>query len=236
MLNEESVTFMRDWFHLRGRLVYDESLEPTSAVLLCSPHPHLGGDMENNVIAHVARSLSESGSVVLTFDYAGVGNSEGPWKDEMEQFEFWESVMDSEDYRIVIPDAEAAFDHLLKSFPSKPKTVLVGGYSFGAIVALRLAYMRNVDGMFGISPPVGDYDLAFAESIDCPKYFISSDHDMACEAKEIKALCERVNAAERLSIIEGGDHFFVGSESNLCSTLLNHLKPHLGFSGDHMKV
>jgi alpha/beta superfamily hydrolase len=227
---------MRDWFHLRGRLLYDESLKPGSAVLLCSPHPHLGGDMENNVIVHIARALSERGSVVMTFDYAGVGNSEGPWKNEIEQFEFWESVMDSEDYKVVIPDAEAALNHLLKSLPSKPETVLVGGYSFGAIVALRLAHMRKVSGMFGISPPVGDYDLAFAESIDCPKYFISSDHDMACEAEEIRAFCERASAAERLSIIEGGDHFFVGHEYSLCSTLLQHLKPHLGFSGDQMKV
>jgi len=236
MLYEESVTFMRDWFHLRGRLYYDESLDPTSAVLLCSPHPHLGGDMENNVIVHIARALSERGSVVMTFDYAGVGNSEGPWKNEIEQFEFWESVMDSEDYTVVIPDAEAAFDHLLKSLPSKPETVLVGGYSFGAIVALRIACSRKVDGVFGISPPVGDYDLAFAESIDCPKYFISSDHDMACETEEIRAFCERVNAAERLSIIEGGDHFFVGYESHLCSTLLKHLRPHLGFGGNHVKI
>ena len=236
MLHEENVTFMRDWFHLRGRLLYDESTEPRSAVLLCSPHPHLGGDMENNVIAHVARALGKRGSVVLTFDYAGVGASEGPWKNEMEQFEFWESVMDSEDYRVVIPDAEAALDHLLKSLPSKPDTVLVGGYSFGAIVALRLAYTREVDGMFGISPPVGEYDLGFAESIECPKHFISSHHDMACDAEEIRAFCERVSASEEPSIIHGGDHFFVGHESRLCETLMNHLEPHLGSGGDRAKA
>jgi len=235
MLHEESVTFMRDWFHLRGRLYYDEGLDdPASAVVLCSPHPHLGGDMENNVIVHVARALSERGSVVLTYDYAGVANSEGPWKNEMEQFEFWESVMDSEDYRIVIPDAEAAFDHLLKSLPSKPGAILVGGYSFGAIVALRLAYTQKVDGVFGISPPVGEYDLTFAESIDCPKHFISSEQDMACDPEEVRAFCKRVNAADKLSIIQGGDHFFVGHESNLCSTLLNQLKPQFGYSGDQL--
>jgi alpha/beta superfamily hydrolase len=227
MLYEESVTFMRDWFHLRGRFYYDDSLDPTRAVLLCSPHPHLGGDMENNVIVHIAAALGGCGSVVMTFDYAGVGNSEGPWRDEMEQFEFWESIMDSEDYRFVVPDAEAAFDHLLKSIASKPETVLVGGYSFGAVTALRLASSRKVDAVFAISPPVGEYDLRFVESIDCPKYFISSESDMACGADEIKTFCEKMNANEGLSIIPGGDHFFVGHESRLCSTLLNHLKPHL---------
>jgi alpha/beta superfamily hydrolase len=219
---------MRDWFHLRGRLLYDESLDPKGAVLLCSPHPHLGGNMENNVIAHVARVLGDCGFVVLTFDYAGVGNSEGPWKNEIEQFEFWESVMDSEDYKVVIPDAEAAYDYLLKSLPSQPETILVGGYSFGAIVALRIAYTRKVNGLFGISPPIGEYDLTFVESLECPKYFIASDNDMACGAQEIRAFCSRVNAAENLSMIQGGDHFFVGHESNLCATLLNQLSPHLG--------
>lgn len=232
MLHEESVTFMRDWFHLRGRLYYEESLDPSSAVLLCSPHPHLGGDMENNVIIHVAHALSGRGSVVMTFDYSGVGTSEGPWKNEMEQFEFWESVMDSEDYRVVLPDAEAALDHLLKCLPSPPETVLVGGYSFGAIVALRLAYSRSVSGVFGVSPPIGEYDLGFAESIDCPQYIVLSDTDMACSTEEIKAFCERVNAPRGLSIIPGGDHFYVGHEAYLCSTLLNYLEPHLGSSGN----
>lgn len=236
MLHEESLTFMKDWFYLHGRLLYDESLEPEKGVLLCSPHPHLGGNMENNVITHVAHALAEWGSVVMTFDYAGVGNSEGPWKSEMEQFEFWESVMDSEDYKIVIPDAEAAFDQLLKSLPSKPNTVLVGGYSFGAIVALRLAYTRKVNGVFGISPPVGEYDLTFVESLDCPKYFIASDHDMACDTEEIREFCERVNAAEKLSMIPGGDHFFVGHESTLCATLLNLLKPHLYHGNGQVKA
>jgi alpha/beta superfamily hydrolase len=228
MLHEESVTFMRDWFHLRGRLYYDEGVDPSCAVLLCSPHPHFGGDMENNVISHVARALSERGSAVMIFDYSGVGNSEGPWKNEMEQFEFWESATNSEDYRVVVPDAEAALDHLLKCLPSRPETILVGGYSFGAVVALRLAYSRKVSGVFGISPPVGEYDLEFAKSIDCPKYFILSDDDMACSTEEMMEFCERVNAGKGLSIMPGENHFYVGNESRLCSTLMNHLEPHLG--------
>lgn len=228
MLYEECVTFMREWFHLRGKLYYDDAFEPSAAVLLCSPHPHLGGDMENNVIVHVARALAGSGCLVLAFDYAGVGSSEGPWKNEMERFEFWESVMDSEDYKAVIPDAEAAFGHLVECLPDRRKPVLVGGYSFGAIVALRLACTRRVAGVFGVSPPIAEYDLSFVESVDCPKYFISSEEDMACDPGEIRAFCDRVNRKAELSIIPGGGHFFLGTESFLCSTILHFLKPHLG--------
>ncbi len=219
MIYEEYVTFKKEWFHLRGKLYYDESLGSVPAVVLCSPHPHLGGDVENNVIVHVARSLSKCGAVVMTFDYAGVGNSEGPWKNELEKFEFWESIMGSEDYKTVIPDAKAAFEHLLKCFPNPPKTLLVGGYSFGAIVALRLASTRKTDGVFCISPPVSEYEMSFVKSLDCPKYFIFSDEDIACTVDEAKEFFNPLSANARLSIIPGAGHFYVGMESVLCATL-----------------
>lgn len=225
MIFEESVTFKKEWFNLRGKLFYGEGSNPSTAVLLCSPHPHLGGDMENNVIVSVARSMSERGAVVMTFDYAGIGNSEGPWRNELERFEYWESVMDSEDYKTVIPDAQAAFEYLLKCLPNTPETILVGGYSFGAIVALRLASLNKVNGVFCISPPVAEYDLGFVKSIECRKVFVSSDEDLACAIDEIKRFCDYANAADRFSVVNGAGHFYVGMEQNLCAVLLGHLKP-----------
>ena len=228
MLYEENVTFKREWLHLRGKLYYDADLRLSTAVLLCSPHPHMGGDMENNVIVHVARALARRGCAVMTFDYAGAGDSEGLWKNEIERFEFWESVAGSEDYKVVIPDAESAFAHLMDCLPFNPETVLVGGYSFGAIVALRIAARREVGGVFCISAPVGEYDMSFVESIGCPKYFILSDEDMACDVETIEAFCAQTGASKNLSVIQGGGHFFIGTELLLCSTLLRSLEPHTG--------
>jgi alpha/beta superfamily hydrolase len=47
---EEHVHFNSDGLKLEGVLSYDENVLNPLIALLCPPHPHLGGDMENNVI------------------------------------------------------------------------------------------------------------------------------------------------------------------------------------------
>ncbi len=49
MIFEEHVIFNSDGLKLEGILSYDENTLSPPLVLLCPPHPHLGGDMENNV-------------------------------------------------------------------------------------------------------------------------------------------------------------------------------------------
>ncbi len=49
MIIEEHVNSNSDGLKLEGILSYDENTFSPSLVLLCTPHPHLGGDMENNV-------------------------------------------------------------------------------------------------------------------------------------------------------------------------------------------
>ena len=57
---EEHVTIESKSLRLRGILTYPAASEPQQAVLLCSPHPHFAGDINNNVI----RSLGQ-GRVAL---------------------------------------------------------------------------------------------------------------------------------------------------------------------------
>lgn len=47
------------------------------AALVCHPHPLYGGTMHNKVVYRLARGLRRSGSVVLRFNFRGVGRSEG---------------------------------------------------------------------------------------------------------------------------------------------------------------
>ena len=48
---EEQVQFTSGPNTLEGVLAYPDDGEPEVAVLLLSPHPHMGGRMDNNVIA-----------------------------------------------------------------------------------------------------------------------------------------------------------------------------------------
>jgi len=73
---EEHVNFNSDGLKLEGVLSYDENAVNPPSMLLCPPHPHLGGDMENNVITALCKVLAEKGFVTLRFNYRGVGHSE----------------------------------------------------------------------------------------------------------------------------------------------------------------
>ena len=56
---EERITFANeDGLELVGVLAYPERAKPNHTVLLCSPHPHFAGNMDNNVICAMARGLA----------------------------------------------------------------------------------------------------------------------------------------------------------------------------------
>ncbi|NNL67031.1 MAG: hypothetical protein HKP30_12360, partial [Myxococcales bacterium] len=60
---------------LDAELAYPAEGEPETTVLLLSPHPHLGGRMDNNLVRHLFVRAAEDGCAVLRFDYRGVGES-----------------------------------------------------------------------------------------------------------------------------------------------------------------
>ena len=85
---EERVTFASGSLRLAGVLAYPQEAAPERAVLVCSPHPHFAGDMNNNVVSAVARHLAGQ-AVVLRFDYRGVGESEIVLGPEESAFDYW---------------------------------------------------------------------------------------------------------------------------------------------------
>ena len=58
MFIEEQITIPSDGVRLAGVLGYPEDGVPAYSVLLCPPHPNFAGDMDNNVIAALAREFS----------------------------------------------------------------------------------------------------------------------------------------------------------------------------------
>ena len=62
---------------LEGRLHLPEDGRPIAGVVVCHPHPLMGGDMDNNVVMGVCRELVGCGMAVLRFNFRGVGASAG---------------------------------------------------------------------------------------------------------------------------------------------------------------
>jgi alpha/beta superfamily hydrolase len=94
--------------------------DPVGSALLCHAHPLHGGSMHFKLLFRVAKVLQSRGYAVLRFHFRGVGRSGG-------SFDHGRGEAD---------DARAALDFLSRSYPGKP--MVLGGFSFGAAVALRV--------------------------------------------------------------------------------------------------
>lgn len=92
-----------------------------AGVVMCHPHPYLGGAKTNPLLANLARRLASLGAVCLRFDCRGVGESAGA--------RTW--MRDGE-----VADVLAAADFIGRRPDVRPGRVFVLGYSFGAALAL----------------------------------------------------------------------------------------------------
>ena len=76
-MESRSVSFFSEGIRLAGDLFLPDGLEPgarRAGILLC--HGYTG--VRTLYLPDIARVLAESGYVVMTFDYKGWGDSEGP--------------------------------------------------------------------------------------------------------------------------------------------------------------
>src|SRR5574337_1346673 len=133
---EELVLFYADGLKLEGILTYNENSPPSPAILLCAPHPNLGGDMDNNIIMSLVRLSTDMGFASLRFNYRGVGNSESHEKDIAQRFQYWDASLNGGDYADAVTDTHAALNFLVSQ--GDTNEIFIAGYSFGAIVGMRV--------------------------------------------------------------------------------------------------
>ena len=158
---EEYVTFSSGPLRLRGVLAYPEEAAPERAVLLCSPHPHFAGDMNNNVICAVARRLAAQ-AVVLRFDYRGVGESEISLDPGASVFDYWTGIEETRDYREPVQDVASAAVALREATQFYDVEFCIAGYSFGAATGMLFAHnATDVHKMVAIAPPLGKVSFEF---------------------------------------------------------------------------
>jgi alpha/beta superfamily hydrolase len=111
--------------------------------LVAHPNPVEGGTLDNKVVHTLAKSFFALGYAAVRFNFRGVGKSEG-------SFDRGEGETD---------DALAALAHARSRFGAD-KCVAVGGFSFGAFVAARVAQRIRVERMVLVGPAVGRFEVA----------------------------------------------------------------------------
>ena len=192
-----------DLFSSAGRLeaLYRELQDPVAVAVICHPHPLGGGTLHNKVVFRAARGLENANVATLRFNFRGAGTSAGVHDEgEGEQ-----------------QDVVAAIDWVVKHHPGKK--LLVGGFSFGAWVATRVACERtDVDAMFLIGTPINKYDFGYLKHCERPMLFVHGTQDEHGDVAKLEKLVPHVRNAESV-LITGADHFFTKQLEGLEETM-----------------
>jgi alpha/beta superfamily hydrolase len=180
--------------HGRLEAIYRPSRDDAEHVaLVLHPHPLYGGTMHNPVVFHCARALHDAGFETLRINFRGVGDSSGKY----------------DHGRGELDDARRALDFLLEHQPAA-RDVLVAGFSFGSMIALRLGCGdARVHRMIGIAVPAGHDDLGFLAGCSKPKLFVHGDRDDVAPLPALRDLLARLAVpACELHVVPGTGHFF----------------------------
>ena len=176
---------------LEALLEEPEEAAPIEAALVCHPHPQHGGTMHNKVVYRLARGLRATGCVVLRFNYRGVNLSEGEYAHGHGEAD----------------DARAALSELRRRYPALP--CVVGGFSFGSRVALRVARDEaSIGRAIAVGFPTTYPNREYVYDVKIPKYFIQSTNDAYGPRLEFTDFYRSLPEPKHLDWVESVDHFF----------------------------
>ncbi|MGH8142135.1 MAG: alpha/beta hydrolase [Steroidobacteraceae bacterium] len=160
--------------------------------VVCHPHPLHGGTMLNKVVHTLARAFQELGLATLRFNYRGVGASTGSY----------------DNGRGETDDALAVIAHGQALWPGA--AVSLGGFSFGAMVALRAAPRVAPVRLISVAPAVGRPEPVPLRRPACPWLIVQGDADEIVDCGQVQGFAAGFEPAPRLQILPGVDHFFHG--------------------------
>jgi alpha/beta superfamily hydrolase len=142
--------------------------------------------------------------MTLRFNFRGVGRSEGDYSEGDGEQE----------------DVDAALDYLERSFDVGTK--VLGGYSFGASVALAYCHKpgNRVDHLLLISPPPFLLPKGLSLEASVVRKIIVGDEDQIVPIEDVKSRISSNRVEELVEVIPGADHSFWGREDDLKNRLV----------------
>ena len=177
---------------LEAILDFPRDSTPTGRAVVCHPHPQHGGTMHNKVAHTLARSFVLSGMQTLRFNFRGTESSEGEYDEGIGELD----------------DALAAVEWIDGRQANGP--LWLGGFSFGAAIAIRTATSIKVDGLVSVAPAV----YRFAKGLDgqpqCPWLILQGDEDELVAVDETIEWVNQLDPGPELIVVPGAEHFFHG--------------------------
>ena len=183
-----------DGLSLEGELDAPEA--PKAVLVLCHPHPQMGGTMNAPLLLAVRDDLLARGWAVLRFNFRGIGASEGTSSTGIDE----------------VADADGAIAETARRLPGLP--VALAGWSFGAAVALRaLSAHPEVLGCAAIAPAIKPKPGITAGAPDPASFEPEGDVLLVCASNDdlvapADGRAWASAAAARYEELKGANHFF----------------------------
>jgi uncharacterized protein len=175
---------------------------PLAVAVICHPHPLQQGTMQNKVVYTLSRAFVRMGAVGVRFNFRGVGRSAGRHDDGEGE----------------VADAIAVIDWALQRWPAGG--LYLGGFSFGAVVALRAAVLRRVRGLVTIAPPPRRVPAELGRP-ECRWLLLQGTADDVVLPADVANWAERFVPAPEVRMIDGAGHFFHGRLAAITESVID---------------
>ncbi len=176
---------------LEATLDLPDDRAPVAVALVCHPHPLHGGTMDNKVVYTLARTFAAAGMAALRFNFRGVGASAGAFDDGRGETEA----------------AVAAATVLRERWPDA--VLIVAGFSFGAVIALRAAQQLRAAALVTVAPSL-ERLLPDEPIPTCPWLIVHGEEDALIDIDSVIAWLDVQPPGPELTVVRGADHFFHG--------------------------
>jgi len=177
--------------------------------VVCHPHPLQQGTMRNKVVTTVARAFAQLGAHAVRFNFRGVGASEGRYAD---------GVGERADALAVIAWSRARW-------PSLP--LYLGGFSFGAGVALAIAAEARAEGLVTVAPALDKLPPDFVAP-NCRWLLIHGLADDVVPFAATEARLATLAVRPRLFVLRDAGHFFHRKLAEVGGAVTSFFGPELG--------
>lgn len=179
----------------------------TRVGVVCHPHPLHQGSMLNKVVHTVSRAMVDLGIPALRFNFRGVGASDGRYAEGLGETE----------------DTLAACAWMRERYPEAG--LVLGGFSFGGMVACRAALTAKPDYLITVAPPANHArKLLEGRKPEGPWLIVQGDADGVVPSAEVQAWVEELGPGPELVLLPGVDHFFHGNLTLLRQTIVERLR------------
>jgi len=180
---------------LEGRY-HKSTIKDAPIAVVLHPHPLHGGNMNNRVVYTLYNAFADRGFSVLRFNFRGVGRSQGSYDSGAGE----------------LSDAAYAFDWL-QQVNTTSNLCWIGGYSFGALIAMQLMMRRpEIEGFVSVAPPADSEDFSFLAPCPSSGIIIHGEDDTNVPVESVKKLASKLDGQKNISVrfqsIKGTDHFF----------------------------